>query len=177
MLFLYLKALHIIFVVSWFAGLFYIVRLFVYHSESFDKPNQERDVLHPQYSLMEKRLMNIITTPAMVLTVLTGGFMVYVNPYILDTWLYIKFALVFLLIGYHHYCKRLMNQFIQGLKPMTSTQLRVWNEGATLLLFAIVFLVVLKNTLDMMWGVLGLVSIGVLMMIAIKLYKKSRDNN
>lgn len=121
--------------------------------------------------------MNIITTPAMVLTVLTGGFMVYVNPYILDTWLYIKFGLVFLLIGYHHYCKRLMNQFIQGLKPMTSTQLRVWNEGATLLLFAIVFLVVLKNTLDMMWGVLGLVSIGVLMMIAIKLYKKSRDNN
>lgn len=175
--FLYIKALHIIFVVSWFAGLFYIVRLFVYHAESFDKNDTERSVLHPQYSLMEKRLMNIISTPAMILTIITGALMVFVNPYILDTWLYVKFGLVFLLVGYHHYCIRLMKQFCKGEKPMTSTQLRIWNEGATILLFAIVFLVVLKSALSMAWGVLGLVVLGVVLMFAIRLYKKYRDTN
>ncbi len=173
--FLYIKAIHIIFVVSWFAGLFYIVRLFVYHAESFEKSEQERAVLHPQYSLMEKRLMNIITTPAMILTLLSGGYMIYLNPYILDTWLYIKLGLVLVLVGYHHYCLKIMKGFIAGNKPMTGTQLRLWNEGATLLLVSIVFLVVLKNALSMVWGVLGLVLLAVVMTIAVKLYKKSRE--
>ncbi len=173
--FLYIKAVHIIFVVSWFAGLFYIVRLFVYHAESFEKSDQERAVLHPQYSIMEKRLMNIITTPAMVLTLFSGGLMIYLNPYMLDTWLYIKLGLVLVLLGYHHYCIKIMKGFIAGKKPMSGTQLRLWNEGATLLLVSIVFLVVLKNTLSMVWGVLGLILLAVVMMIAIKLYKKSRE--
>lgn len=177
MAFLYLKAVHIIFVVSWFAGLFYIVRLFVYHAETFLKTPEERAVLHPQFSLMEKRLMNIISTPAMILTVLSGGVMIYLNPYMLDTWLYAKLGLVLVLIGYHHYCIKLMKAFCAGQQPMTSTQLRVWNEVATVLLVAIVFLVVLKNMLSMFWGVLGLVGLSVVMMIAIKWYKKARENN
>ena len=173
--FLYIKAVHIIFVVSWFAGLFYIVRLFVYHVEAFDKSDQERSILHPQYSLMEKRLMNIITTPAMILTLLSGGIMIYVNPYILDTWLYIKLVLVVALVGYHHYCQRIMKGLIAGGKPLTSSQLRIWNEGATLLLVAIVFLVVLKSALSMVWGLLGLIMLSGVMMIAIKWYKKARE--
>lgn len=174
--FLYIKAVHIIFVVSWFAGLFYIVRLFVYHAESFEKSEQERAVLHPQYSLMEKRLMNIITTPAMILTLLSGVCMIYLNPDILEnTWLQIKLGLVLMLVMYHIYCQRIMRGFVAGNKPMTSTQLRLWNEGATLLLVSIVFLVVLKNTLSMFWGVLGLVALSVAMMIAVKLYKKNRE--
>lgn len=177
MAFLYIKAVHIIFVVSWFAGLFYIVRLFVYHAESFLKTPEERSVLHPQFSLMEKRLMNIISTPAMILTVLSGGVMIYLNPYLLDTWLYVKLGLVLVLIGYHHYCIRLMKAFCEGKQPMTSTQLRVWNEVATVLLVAIVFLVVLKNMLSMFWGVLGLLALSIIMMVAIKWYKKARENN
>ena len=83
-MFLVIKSLHIVFVVSWFAGLFYLVRLFVYHTEAQEKEQPERNLLSTQFSIMEKRLMNAITTPAMVITWLTGLTMVVINPYFLD---------------------------------------------------------------------------------------------
>lgn len=175
--FVYIKAIHIIGVVSWFAGLFYLVRLFVYHSESFTQEKTSRTILHTQYSLMEKRLAAIIATPSMIITLVTGGGMLTVNPSFLDQgWMHAKLALIVLLVIYHIICIRLMNKFVAGEQPMSSVQLRLWNEVATLLLVAIVFLVVVKTALSMFWGVAGLVILGVVMMIAVKMYKKSRES-
>lgn len=178
MSFLYFKALHIIFVVSWFAGLFYIVRLFIYHVEAFDKVETEKDVLTKQFQIMEKRLMNIITTPAMALTIIFGGLMLYMNPaYLKLPWMHLKIGLVVLLIGYHHICISYMKKLRKGLIPLSSTKLRMFNEIATLLLFAIVFLVVLRNMLNMVWGVVGLFGIALIFMILIKIYKKQREKS
>lgn len=172
--YLYLKAAHIVFIVSWFAGLFYIVRLFIYHTEALAKPKVERDILHDQFSIMEKRLMNIISTPAMILTVVTGSTMLYMQPFLLQDWMYIKLSFVGGLVAYHFYCLSIMKNLIKGKATMTSTQLRLWNELATLFLIAIVFLVVVRGLMDTLWGALILFGIGVILFVAVKLYKLSR---
>src|ERR1700754_2313735 len=145
----YVKAIHIIFVVSWMAGLFYIVRLFIYHTEAQDKPEEERRILSAQFEIMERKLMNIITTPAMLLTLIAGITMVVINPYLLQMpWLRVKLGFVIGLIGYHHICQSKMKQMRNGIYKWTSTQLRIWNEVATIFLFAIVFLAVLKDAVN-----------------------------
>lgn len=172
MAYLYLKAIHIIFVVSWFAGLFYIVRLFIYHVEAEARPEAERAVLQAQYTLMEKRLWRIITMPAMILTVASGIAMIYLAPFLLDIpWMHVKLGFVVLLLIYHFACQRIMLQLRQGKIPDTAVRLRMWNEGATLLLVAIVFTVVLKSVTLWIWGVAGLLALGVLMMVVIQLLK------
>lgn len=173
----YFKALHIIFVVSWFAGLFYIVRLFIYHTEAFSKEEVEKRILHQQFIIMEKRLMHIITTPAMILTIVFGTLLVYQTPFWLSqSWMMWKLSAVVGLVVYHVKCILIMRGLREGKVSLSSTKLRMFNEIATVLLFAIVFLVVLKNALDMVWGVVGLIGLGVLFMILIKLYKKRREN-
>lgn len=175
---LYIKAIHIVFMVSWFAGLFYIVRLFIYHTEGLHDEEPKRTILHEQFMLMEKRLLNIITTPAMIITVATGLWMLYLMPgYLSNGWMHVKLTFVAGLIGYHVICFRLSRQLGRGRTPMTSTQLRMFNEVATIGLVAVVFLVIVRNMISMLWGVAGLIGLGVLMMIAIKLYKKSREKN
>jgi len=175
MTYLYFKAIHIIFVVSWMAGLFYSVRLFIYHTEANTLPEVERNILQKQYGIMESRLWNIITTPAMVLSVLAGLVMLYINPALVqEGWMQLKLGFVVALLVYHFICQRMIAQFKDGIFNWTSTQLRLWNEVATILLVAIVFAVILRTALDLAYGLIGLVVLGVSIMVAVKVYKKYR---
>ncbi|QJD96898.1 protoporphyrinogen oxidase HemJ [Mucilaginibacter robiniae] len=174
----YIKAIHIIFVVSWMAGLFYLVRLFIYHTEAQEKPEAERKILSAQFEIMERKLMNIITTPAMVLTLLAGIGMVWIAPYWLQqSWLMVKLCFVVGLVAYHSICQSKMEQMRKGVYTWSSTQLRLWNEVATIFLFAIVFLAVLKNAIDWIYGLVGLVAFSVIIMMIVKIYKRYRVRN
>lgn len=169
------KALHIIFVVSWFAGLFYMVRLFIYHVEAQEKTEAEKRILSEQFVIMERKLWYIITTPAMIGTVLFGTWMIWINPsYLYAPWMQIKLGFVILLLVYHFICQYIYNQFKVGVFKWRSTQLRLWNELATLFLVAIVFLVVLKSTFNWITGTVGFFLFAVLLMIAVQLYKRLR---
>ena len=175
MAYLYIKAIHIIFVVSWMAGLFYIVRLFVYHIEANDKPEEESLILQRQFSLMEHKLWYYITTPAMVLTVLAGATMLYLNPSLFSqSWMLVKLGFVTGLLVYHFICQRIMKQLKEGDCKWTSTQLRLWNEVATILLVAIVFTVILKTAVDWFYGLAGLIAFAVVIMFAVKIVKRYR---
>jgi putative membrane protein len=172
MTYLYLKSLHIIFVVSWMAGLFYIVRLFIYHTEANERQESERLVLQRQFEVMEAKLWNIITTPAMLLAVLAGLGMIYLNPSLLAMdWMLVKLGFVLGLLVYHFLCQRIIGQLKNGIFHWTSTQLRVWNEVATIFLVAIVFTVVLKSTIDWIYGLIGLILFSIIIMSAVKIYK------
>ena len=175
MLVLYLTALHIIFVVTWFAGLFYIVRLFVYHAEAEQLQEPDRSILQRQYKVMENRLWYFITTPSMLLTLVFGLWLVYEYNYWLQPWMLLKFGFVLGLIIYHCWLGVIFNQLQKDVIKYSSTQFRLINEIATLLLIAIVFIVVLKNTLSWPWGIIGLLLIGGLTVLVVKWYKKKRE--
>ncbi|MDN3205540.1 CopD family protein [Algoriphagus sediminis] len=178
MIFEYIKSLHIIFVVTWFAGLFYIVRLFIYQTEALAKPENERSILKPQLDLMAKRLWYIITWPSALLTLIFGFWVLsYRWSWLELGFMQAKLGFVFLLYAYHLFCHILFKELQNGKTRWTSNQLRIWNEASTLLLFAIVFLIVLKSTLDMIWGLVGLIGLALILMISIRLYKKYRTNN
>jgi protoporphyrinogen IX oxidase len=143
--YLYIKALHLVAVVSWFSGLLYIVRLFIYHVEAASRPDAERKVLEAQFSLMERRLWYGITWPAFVATACFGLWMMIQIRAWEAGWFQLKLALLSLLIAYHLYCGKIRKDLALGRCRLTSVQLRIWNEAATLLLFAIVFAAVLKS--------------------------------
>jgi len=171
----YVKAIHIIFVVCWMAGLFYIVRLFIYHTEAQEKPEPDRKILSDQFTIMERKLWNIITIPSMILTVTAGITMLVMQPgWLHFGWMHLKLTFVVVLAIYHHMCQNKIKQMANGVFKWSSTQLRLWNELATLLLFAIVFLVVLKSALNWIFGVVGLVALAMILMIAVKIYKRYR---
>lgn len=175
MAYLYLKAIHIIFVVSWMAGLFYIVRLFIYHVEANERPDSERIVLQRQFEIMQHKLWYIITTPAMALSLIAGCAMIWVNPDLLTmNWMLVKLIFVLGLLGYHFTCQRIMNKLKAGEFRWTSTQLRLWNELATIFLVAIVFTVILKSAIDWIYGLVGLIVFSAVIMSAVKIYKYYR---
>lgn len=175
MTYLWFKAFHLVGVVAWFAGLFYLPRLFVYHAEANEQPEAVRTVLQQQYQIMEKRLYRIIMTPAMVLTVAMAIGMVIVAPDLLkETWLHIKFGLVLVLLGYHHFCARLMKEMAAGQFRFTGQQFRWFNEFPTVLFVIVVLLAVFKNsfpTSAATWSVVGMV---VAMAAIIQLYARKR---
>ncbi len=175
MAYLWFKAFHLIGIVVWFAGLFYLVRLFVYHAEAKEQPQPVRGILEKQYELMEKRLYNIITTPGAIVTVAMAIGLIYTEPEILKSgWLHIKLGLVVLLLAYHHYCGRIMKEFAKGECNWSGQKFRAFNEAPTVLLVAIVLLAVFKNNLPLdltTWLIFGLV---ILMAAAIQLYAKKR---
>lgn len=174
-MYLYLKSIHIIFVVSWMAGLFYIVRLFIYHTEAQERVEAERKVLSDQFEIMERKLMSVITTPAMLLTLIAGISMLCIQPeWLKQPWMHVKLTFVLGLVAYHFICINKMKQMRKGIYTWTSTQLRVWNEVATIFLFAIVFLVVLKSALNWIFGVLGIIAFSMIIMSAVKIYKYYR---
>ncbi|MFC4871542.1 CopD family protein [Negadavirga shengliensis] len=178
MAFEYVKALHIIFIVTWFAGLFYIVRLFIYQTEALDRPANESKILKPQLDLMAYRLWYIITWPSAILTLIFGIWTLSHRMAFLQLpFMHAKLFFVVLLYGYHIKCHFIFKALQNGVAKWSSTRLRIWNEASTLLLFAIVFLIVAKNLLSMVWGILGLVGLGVLLMLGIKLYKNIRKRN
>lgn len=167
------QSLHLIFMVSWFAGLFYIVRLFIYHTEALHGAENERAILHPQYSIMERRLFWVITTPAMVLTLVFGLSMLAVNPILLEQpWMHIKLTFVGVLLLYHFQCQRLMFRLAKGITSWTSKQLRLFNELATLVLVSVVFLAVTKGTISWWKATLAFFSVAVGLMLLIKLYRR-----
>ncbi len=175
--YLYVKALHIIFVVTWFAGLFYIFRLYIYHTEANAKDEPERSILSKQLSLMESRLWYIIAWPSAILTYIFGLWLVTILNAWTQPWMLLKFAFVILLTAYHLYAQKVLNDLKKGIFKNTSLQLRLWNEGATIILIAVVFIIVFKDTLSWVWGIIGIFLIVGILMIAIKSYKKIREKN
>lgn len=157
------------------AGLFYIVRIFIYHIEAREREEDVQKILFPQFALMASRLWNIITVPAMILTVLAGIAMLYLNPYLFQAdWMLVKLGFVVGLLIYHFVCQHVMIQLRNGIFSWTSTQLRIWNEVATILLVAIVFVVVLKNALNWIYGIIGLFLFIFIIMMGVKIYKYYR---
>lgn len=178
MIYLYAKAIHIIFVICWMAGLFYMVRLFIYHTEAKSKTELEYDILHRQFMVMERKLWWIITTPSMYFAVLAGLTMLYVRPDLLRApWMHVKLVFVLGLLLYHFVCQRIMVKLRHESSQWTSLNLRLWNELATVILFAIVFIVVLKTAISWIYGLVGLFVFLIMLMFAVKLYKKLRDKN
>lgn len=169
------KSFHLIGVVVWFAGLFYLVRLFVYHAEAAAEPEPAQSILKKQYEIMEKRLYNIITTPGMLVTVAMAIGLISTEPEILkSSWLHIKLTFVVLLIGYHHYCGRIMKKLAKDECNWTGQQFRALNEAPTVLLVIIVLLAVFKNSLPLdltTWLIAALV---IAMVASIQFYAKKR---
>lgn len=165
----YVKALHIIFVVTWFSGLFYVVRLFIYNTEAGEKQEMEKTILRNQFSLMIRRLWMGITWPSAVLTLIFGLWMFYLYEGI-PQWLRIKLMFVSGLYVYHFSLQHIFKQQIKGIFKYTSRQLRIWNEVATIFLIAIVMLVVVKQGISLLWGFAGLVLLMMLLMTAIRIY-------
>ncbi len=178
MSYLYLKSFHIIFIITWFAGLFYIVRLFIYHTEALHKQEPDRSILAYQLALMSKKLWYIITWPSAILTLIFGTLLLAVQPSWLQMpFMHIKLGFVFALFIYHLACHKIFQQLQNSIAKYSSMQLRVFNEVSTLILFAVVFLIVLKNELSWVWGILGLISFAIILMVAIRLYKRIREKN
>jgi protoporphyrinogen IX oxidase len=172
--YLYVKALHLVAVVSWFSGLLYIVRLFIYHAEAASRPEPERKVLEAQFALMARRLWYIITWPAFIATAAFGLWMMARIRAWEQPWFQLKAVFLLLLIGYHLYCGKIRKDLALGRCRLTSVQLRIWNEVATLLLFAIVFTAVLKSPLAAGKGMLGVVGFAVAMMGVMAVVRKRR---
>lgn len=174
--FLYVKALHLIFIVTWFAGIFYIVRLFVYHTEAQKKEEPEKTILSNQFKIMQKRLWYGITWPSAILTLIFAGSLIYLVPsYLKQPFMHVKLAFVLGLYLYHFSLHRTFRQLQNDIFKHSSTRLRIWNEVATLFLVAIVFVIVLKDQISWIWGVIGLVIFALLLTGAIYLYKKRRQ--
>lgn len=177
--YLILKSIHIIFVVSYFAGLFYIVRLFIYHTEALESEEPKRSILHKQYSFMEERLWNIITVPALIIMSVTGIYLIYVASnwtYFQQGWMHIKLLFVVFLYAYHFWCWKALKNIHKGKIGLSSVKLRMMNEVATLILFAVVFAVVLKNSFisNWYWALIAFVAMGVLIMLIVKLVNKGK---
>jgi putative membrane protein len=175
MTYLWFKAFHIVGIVAWFAGLFYLPRLFVYHAEANEQPEPARSILQQQYQVMEKRLYRLIMTPALVLTLTMAIAMVITAPALLqERWLHVKIALVVCMLIYDHYCLRLMKQMARGEFRFTGQQFRWFNEIPTVFFVAIIMLAVFKNsfpTSAAAWSILGMI---VAMAAIIQLYARKR---
>ncbi len=177
----YLKSLHLIFVITWFSGLFYMVRLFVYHTEARQKLEPEQSILIKQYQLMQYRLWYIITWPSAILASFFAFWMLFFTDlgraWLQMPWMHVKLGFVFVLYLYHLKCHQIFTQLQKNETKYTSNFFRIWNEGATIILFSIVFLVVLKNEFNWIFGVIGIVLFSVLLMLGYKLYKRIRERN
>lgn len=174
----YFLAVHIVFVISWMAGLFYILSLFIYHTEANDKAEPERSILTTQFVKMEATLWKIIATPAMLISVLAGVSMLYLNPGLLKAdWMMVKLTFVVALLIYHFICQRMVKQLKNGVYKMNSFKLRLWRELATVFMVAIVFTVILKNAVNWIYGLVGIMGLALLIMVAVKMYKRYREKN
>jgi putative membrane protein len=173
-----IKALHIVFIVTWFAGLFYMFRLFVYHVEAAAKGEPERSILLNQLSLMERRLWYIITWPSCVLTMILGPTLLVLYPeWLAQPWMHLKLFFIICLMIYQVYGHKVFKKLQTEPAAFKSFYLRLMNEVGTLLLVAIVFLVVMKDSVSWVWGSVGLVGIGFLLAFFAKKYKSWRERN
>lgn len=178
MIYPWLKSLHLIFMVSWFAGLLYMVRLFIYHVEARSKSENEKNILQNQFKIMEQRLWYIITWPAMILTAVFGVWMLIEQPVLLkQSFMHIKLTLVTGLIIYHLALHKIFRKLQKGEGQYKSEKLRVLNEVGTMFLVSIIFVIVMKNSFNWIYGLIGFFGLGILLMILIKAYKRHRSKN
>lgn len=172
----YIKALHLIFVITWFAGLFYIPRLFIYHIEASEKPSPEKEILTAQFKIMASRLWYIITWPSAILaTVFAIWLLILMPQWLHQPWMHVKLGFVALLVGYHLKTHQIFRQLQVNTIRYTSRFMRIWNEGATLLLFSVVFLAILKSAVNWIYGLIGILVLVVLLMVGIRLYNRIRQ--
>src|SRR5450631_1652652 len=175
-MYLYIKALHIIFIVTWFSGMFYIVRLFIYNTEASEKTGAEREILLAQFRIMIKRLWRGITWPSAILTLIFGPW-IWIMLGNTPNWLAVKLVFVVLLYLYHFSLHFLYREQQKGIFRFSSQKLRIWNEMATLLLFAIVFLASVKQAMSWVFGLAGIFSLAIVLMLAIRIYKRLRNRS
>ncbi|MEO5996946.1 MAG: CopD family protein [Chitinophagaceae bacterium] len=166
----YIKALHIIFVVTWFSGLFYVVRLFIYNTEAGEKSLVEKTILRRQFNIMIRRLWYGITWPSAILTLIFGGWMLYLYGSV-PPWLRIKLGFVLALLIYHLTLQRIFKLQMKDIFQYSSQQLRIWNEMATVFLIAIVLLAVVKQGISVIWGMIGLILFVIILIATIRIYK------
>ena len=177
------KALHLIGMVTWFAGLFYLVRLFVYHAEAREMPEEKGNILIEQYKIMQRRLFYIITWPGMVITWICGIGMLVANPLYFGVeghpaiWLHVKLTFVVALTVYHLVCGKWMRDLANGKSKLKGGHFRMLNEVATLILVAVVFLAVVRQMTNFAYLFGGVVAFGVLLFVGIKVYKRIRQGN
>lgn len=181
MLYTILKAVHIIFMVSYFAGIFYLVRLFVYYKDTDDFEETKRNILREQYVFMARRLWNIITVPAGIIMLGTGLTLIFLNDGLLKTpWFHLKLTFLLGLAMYHYWCwkKVLQIKKLEGnVLPIKNIKLRQANEIATFLLFLVVFTVILKSSIIEYWWqlIVGFFVLVLLIMTTVKLVNKRKQ--
>ena len=174
----YIKSLHLIFVVTWFAGLFYEPRLFIYHIEASKKSSPAKEILENQLKIMSRRLWYIITWPSAILATIFAIWLLVLIPGLLyQSWMLIKTVFIFLLYAYHLKTHQMFLELQRDEIRYSSNFMRIWNEGATLFLFAIVFLAIVKSAIHWVFMLLGTFGLIVLLTVAIKLYKRLRDKS
>jgi putative membrane protein len=170
-MYLYAKIFHLVGMVSWMAGLFYLPRLFVYHAEAQEGSDSTRDVLTAQYTIMQQRLLGIITTPAMVATWLGGLTMIGHNSALLSQrWMLVKLVLLVVLSGYHGWMSGVVKRLARGERVMTSARFRVMNEIPTVVLVLICTYAVLRDSVGLLAGVGVSVVVTVLLGVGIQVY-------
>ena len=172
----YIKSLHIIFVITWFAGLFYIPRLFIYYIEASFKSDPEKKILMDQFIIMMNRLWFIITWPSSVLAIIFGLWMIVLVPnWLFENWMIAKLGFVFLLVLYHLKTHFILKELQSGLIKYSSNFMRIWNEITSVILVSVVFLVVLKNNISWFKLTVGLIIFISSLLFIIKLYKRFRN--
>lgn len=172
------KIVHIIGFVAWFAGLFYLVRMFVYHTEAYDDVQPKQDILRSQFNIMERRVYSIICNPAMMITWTFGILMIYVYGYDwfkVNHWLHFKIVLLILMTVYHLYCKSLIKKLESGKTGFSSTKFRLFNEVPTLFLILISSIAVFKNATNPFILIASIVGVIVLLVVMTKIYKGIRE--
>lgn len=180
MLYTIIKAIHIIFMVSYFAGIFYLVRLFVYYKDTDSFEDQKKQILREQYIFMARRLWNIITVPAGVIMLASGLTMIFLNFGLMQTpWFHLKLTFLVGLAFYHFWCwkKVLQMKILAGnTLPIANIKLRQANEIATFILFLVVFTVILKSmVIDYWWQlIVGFFVLVIAIMMTVKLVNKKK---
>ena len=181
MLYTIIKAVHIIFMVSYFAGIFYLVRLFVYYKDTDEFEENKKQVLREQYVFMARRLWNIITVPAGVIMLVSGIALITLNFGLMKTpWFHLKLTFLVGLAAYHYWCWKKVLQ-IKGLDgnilPIANIKLRQANEIATFILFLVVFTVILKSMVISFWWqlIVGFIVLVALIMMTVKLVNKKKS--
>ncbi len=172
----YVMSMHIIFMVCWFAALFYMPRLLIYHVEATLKPEPDKSILSDQLKIMQRRLWNAISWPSMILTFIFGTWMLVLNwGLLIQPWFILKLVFVFLLSLYHLQTHFIFKKQQRDEIKWNSFTLRMWNEVATIFLFAIIFLVVPKPNSGWVWAALGLVLFILAIFSAVAIYKANRE--
>ncbi|MDX2197203.1 MAG: CopD family protein [Cytophagales bacterium] len=174
---LIIKSLHLIFVITWFAALFYMPRLMIYYTEAEAKSEPEKSILQAQFLDMMRRLWYGIAWPSAILTYFLGYALWYMWHHIHTDWMIAKLVMVTVLYVYFGYTHYLYLQLKKGKIILSALMLRMWNEAATVLLFGIVFVIVLKNTVSWVWVVGGSVVFGILICSVVWLMNKKKMNN